>query len=121
MSGPLNRGQYQKRLITIVDSLMGIVYGCNKKLRIQKQVASIPNILRRDWVHVVDEHPTKNLSPFHAEVAPVIPGDNLIADFFPFGGAIEKLVHVAVKTKSFHAPRCHSVEDTDTSPRRLEM
>lgn len=82
---------------------MSIVDRCDEVLRIKEKIASIADVLWGNWIHMMDNDSAKYLPALDAEVTTFVSGDNQISNAAPFGRAIEKLIHVAVKTKSLFA------------------
>lgn len=92
---------HKKTLVTIVDGLVGSVRCGNEILWIQKKIASAANVPWRNWVHVVDDDSVKNISTWNSKIAAVISGDDQITNSPPLRRAVEKLIHVSVKSKGF--------------------
>ena len=103
ISYSFDRDHNQKAFISIVNRLMGFMDGCNQILRIQQNIISLPNVLRPDWVHMVDQDPAKYLSPRNSQIAASISGDDNVPHLPPLWGAIKELVHMPVKSKGLLA------------------
>ena len=88
-----------------MDCLVSAVNCCNQELRVEKEVTPLSDILCCNGVHVVNQHPAMNFPPLDAEVASVIPNNDLVTGLFPFRRTVEQLVQITVKSKSFLAHR----------------
>jgi hypothetical protein len=92
--------------------MYSIVRPCNcsdQILRIQKQIASLQDILFGDRVHVVDQDFWPNiftilpksidLMSFHSKVTSAIPYNHAVSQLFPLFALVKYLVQVTVKPK----------------------
>lgn len=82
---------------------MSIMDCGDEVFRIKEQVTSITDVLWGNRIHVMDDDSAKYLPTLNAEVAAFISCDDRISDMPPLRRAIEKLIHVAVKSKSLFA------------------
>lgn len=92
--------------------MYSIVCPCNRGdqiLRIQKQIASLQDILFGDRVHVVNQNFWPNiltilpksidLMPFHSKITSAIPYNHAVSQLFPLFALVKYLVQVTVKPK----------------------
>lgn len=94
-----NRLLEQPVLVAIMDGQMRLMNCGDQKLGIEDDPSSLPNILRADRVHVVDEWPAVNLPSGNSQITPHVPGNHNIPDLLPLRGAIKDLIHVPVKAE----------------------
>ncbi len=94
-----NRLLEQPVLVAVMDGQMRLMNCGDQKLGIEDHPSSLPNVLRADWVHVMDEWPTVNLPSGNSQITPHVPGNHNIPDLLPLRGAIKDLIHVPVKAE----------------------
>ena len=72
-------------------------------LRVQKDVGSSTDVIRADWIHVMNRHLSEYPSTGDAQITAVISHDDKVSNSLPLWRTVKELVHVTVKPESLFA------------------
>lgn len=82
-----------------MNGVVGLVCDGNQKLWIKNAWISRRNVVRRHWVHVMDDDPIMNFIAFYSEIATVISDDDSVAKLTPLSRGVELLIHVSIESE----------------------
>lgn len=88
-----------------MDRIVCIMRSRNQKFRIQQEIAFLLDILKRYWIHVVNEDSPVNLITFDTEIAAIVSENYFVSNVLPLLGSVEYLIKISIEPKGILSNR----------------
>ena len=72
---------------------------CDQVVYVEQRVGARNNVIRVDWIHVVNQDPTVDLVPIYTKITTVVADNNFVSKIAPLSRRVESLVQIAIKAE----------------------